>query len=210
MSAADFLPEKRTLSALKEAAAHCRGCDLYKNATQTVFGAGPRDARAFFIGEQPGDDEDLKGEPFVGPAGKLLREVLSAVGVDPKTVYMTNAVKHFKNEPRGKRRLHKKPRSREMAACRPWLLAEIDAVKPEVLVCLGASAAQTLMGPRFRVTKVRGQLLDSPWGKILAPVHPASILRAPDHEARVRERAAFTEDMRALAAFLKRSRRRAA
>jgi uracil-DNA glycosylase family protein len=209
-SAADFLPENRTLKSLREAAAHCRGCELYRNATQTVFGAGALRASAFFVGEQPGDAEDRAGEPFVGPAGRLLDEGLEAAGIDRRTVYVTNAVKHFKNEPRGKRRLHKKPSMREVAACRPWLLAELAAVEPEVVVFLGATAAQALLGSAFRVTKARGEIRDAVFGKFLATVHPASILRAPDHEARAREKAAFFADLEVLARFLRSRERRGA
>lgn len=208
-TAAPFLPGKRTLPALRSAAEGCKGCDLWKNATQTVFGAGPPRASVLFVGEQPGNDEDLAGEPFVGPAGRILDEALASAKIDRSTVYVTNAVKHFKNEPRGKRRLHKKPSIREVAACRPWLLAEIEAVRPEVVVLLGATAAASLMGSKFRVTKVRGQLLEAPFGKVLATVHPSSVLRAPDHDARVREKQAFFADIEVLADWLA-SRKRAA
>ncbi|HEX3726466.1 MAG TPA: UdgX family uracil-DNA binding protein, partial [Pirellulales bacterium] len=149
VSAADYLPDSSELGALAAAAEGCRGCELYKRATQTVFGEGPPDARLLMVGEQPGDAEDHQGRPFVGPSGKLLREVLDEVGLDPEKAYVTNAVKHFKWVPRGTRRLHAKPSSREMTACRPWLMAEIDALEPECIVCLGASAAQTLLGAGF-------------------------------------------------------------
>ena len=184
-SAADFLPHRKTLKTLTEAAKVCQGCELYRNATQTVFGAGAAQAKVLLVGEQPGDQEDLAGEPFVGPAGRLLDESLAAAGIDRREAYVTNAVKHFKWTPRGKRRLHAKPGSREIAACRPWLTAEIEVVRPQVIVCLGATAAQALLGRAFRVTKSRGQLLegtDSRW--VLATYHPSAVLRAPDEERR--------------------------
>src|SRR5438034_11142996 len=161
-SAADFMPERRTLPALREAAARCRGCQLWTRGTQTVFGEGPRRARVMLVGEQPGNDEDLAGKPFVGPAGRVLDRALEAAGIARGDVYVTNVVKHFKWEPKGKRRIHAKPSWTEMVACRPWLDAELAAVSPRVLVCLGATAAQALIDRQFRVTRQRGQLVDSP------------------------------------------------
>jgi uracil-DNA glycosylase family protein len=199
-SAAEFLPKTRSLSAMKEAAAGCKGCDLWRTATQTVFGEGKRGAKIMMVGEQPGDREDLQGRPFVGPAGRVLDDALEAAGIDRASVYLTNAVKHFKWTPRGKRRIHKKPGAEEIAACRPWLDAEIDVVKPEVLVCLGAVAAQALLGRQFRVTQHRGEFIESPLAALLtATVHPSSILRAPDETARQREMEAFIADLRTVA-----------
>ena len=195
-TAEELLPPNATLTKLRNAAAECRACPLWKNATQTVFGEGPARARILMIGEQPGDQEDVKGKPFVGPAGRLLDEALKAAGIDRKEVYVTNAVKHFKWTPVGKRRLHQKPNAREIAACRPWLGAEILVVEPQVVVALGATAAQALMGPDFRVTQLRGQLLAFPWAEtFLATVHPSSILRTRDEE-REAEMAQFIEDLR--------------
>jgi DNA polymerase len=199
-SAAPFLPSRKTLRSLRASAADCRGCELYERATQTVFGEGPARATILFIGEQPGNDEDLAGAPFVGPAGRLLDDALEAAGILRDSVYLTNAVKHFKWEPRGKRRLHKRPSSREVGACRPWLLAEIDVVGPRLLVCLGAVAARAVMGPAFRVTQNRGRLTASPLGiPVIATVHPSAVLRAPDRETRRREKALFIADLRAVA-----------
>lgn len=199
-SAADFLPASLSLIDLSQAARHCRGCDLYRRATQTVFGEGPSDARVILVGEQPGDEEDRKGAPFVGPAGRLLDEVLQEVGIDRDDVYVTNAVKHFKWEPRGSRRLHSKPSAREMTACRPWLEAELAAIKPEWLVCLGASAAQSLLGSSFRITKFRGQLIKNSFApRLMATFHPSAILRAPDADARHQMRKDFTADLRKVA-----------
>src|SRR3954470_21717707 len=169
-----------TLKLLREEAAHCRACPLWKNATQTVFGEGPQHARLVLVGEQPGDKEDLAGKPFVGPAGKIMDRALKEAGIDRKQVYVTNSVKHFKWEPRGKRRIHKKPNSREIAACRPWLEAELRLVRPKLVVCLGATAAQTIFGPTFRVTRDRGKILNSdlvPNCQVVATVHPSSLLR---------------------------------
>ncbi|MGB8987022.1 MAG: UdgX family uracil-DNA binding protein, partial [Candidatus Sulfotelmatobacter sp.] len=177
----------RSLAALRRAARDCKACDLWKNATQTVFGEGPPRAKLFLVGEQPGDQEDLAGHPFVGPAGKILDEALQQAGIDRAEVYVTNVVKHFKwaAAQRGKRRIHKKPRSSEIQACRPWLDAELQTVRPEILVCLGATAAQSLLGREFSVTRQRGELIESPLApKVLATVHPSSILRAPDAVAR--------------------------
>lgn len=208
-SAADFLPRKLTLPALKKAAAVCEGCPLYREATQTVFGEGPPDARLVLIGETPGDQEDLQGKPFVGPAGQLLDEALTEAQLDRNEVYVTNAVKHFKWESRGKRRLHKKPSAREMAACRPWLDAELAALKPRVIVCLGATSAQSLFGRSFRVTQQRGQVLKLDGGvKGLATHHPSAALRAPDEAVRHRMRQELADDLTIAARLLARPRRR--
>jgi DNA polymerase len=199
-SAARFIPERPTLKKLQVAAAGCTACPLWKTGTQTVFGGGSAHAKVVFVGEQPGNDEDLAGKPFVGPAGKLLDKCLNEAGIDRDEVYVTNAVKHFKWEPSGKRRLHKKPNSREIAACRPWLEAELAVLKPEVVVALGATAAQTLLGKDFRVTQQRGELIESPLARfVMATVHPSSILRAPDDVKRHEERARFVEDLRKVA-----------
>ena len=199
-SAADFLPSRITLPALKKASKTCEGCDLYKNATQTVFGQGPAEAEVMFVGEQPGDQEDLAGKPFVGPAGRILDEALVEASVDRETVYLTNAVKHFKWTPRGKRRLHGKPNSREISACRPWLEAEVEVVRPRMIVCLGATAAQALMGPSFRITKQRGQVQNTEWSDwTMATWHPSAILRAPDEERRAAMREEFVADLRLVA-----------
>jgi uracil-DNA glycosylase family protein len=196
-------PTKISLTRVRDEAKGCRACDLYKHATQTVFGEGPAQAALMLIGEQPGDAEDLSGHPFVGPAGKLLDRALADAGIDRATVYLTNVVKHFKFEPRGKRRIHKKPRASEIGACRPWLDSEIALVKPQVIVCLGATAAQALLGPAFKVTKQRGAVVASPLApRVLATVHPSSILRAPDDESRRREMKQFTDDLRAAARAL--------
>jgi len=195
-SAAHFMPARKTLAALREAAAGCRACDLYKRGTQTVFGEGRPHAKVMLVGEQPGHEEDLAGRPFVGPAGKLLDRALAAAGIDRGDVHVTNVVKHFKWEPRGKRRIHAKPNQAEITACLPWLQAELDVIKPEAVVCLGATAAQALLGPRFRVTKERGTWVTAPWAeRVLATVHPSAILRAPDDEARHREFDLFVADL---------------
>lgn len=188
------------MKSLRAAAAHCRGCDLYKRATQTVFGEGKARAKLMFVGEQPGDSEDKQGHPFVGPAGTLLRKAMNEVGIDPKSVYITNAVKHFKYIERGKRRIHQKPRTIEIEACSPWLEAEIKQVRPEVVVALGATAAQALLGSSFRLTKHRGEFFASDLApKVTATVHPSSILRVPDSEARHREMVMFLADLKAIA-----------
>jgi uracil-DNA glycosylase len=202
VSAADFLPEELTLPALREAAAGCRGCQLWQVGTQTVFGEGDAAARALFVGEQPGDQEDRAGKPFVGPAGRVFDEALEAAGIDRSSVYVTNAVKHFKWQARGKRRIHQKPNWTEITACRPWLEAELEVVKPRVLVLLGATAAQSLLGREFRVTQHRGELLDSGLAEaVTATVHPSSILRGEpaDREANF---AAFVDDLRVVAGLL--------
>jgi DNA polymerase len=201
-SAADFLPERLSLPALREAAAGCKGCHLWQVGTQTVFGAGTRTAEVMFVGEQPGDSEDRAGEPFVGPAGRLLDEALVEAGIDRSTTYVTNAVKHFKWQARGKRRIHQKPNWAEMTACRPWLEAELAVVQPRVLVLLGATAAQSLLGRQFRVTQNRGQLVESDLAEsVTATIHPSAILRG-EPEQREAEFAAFVDDMRFVASLL--------
>ena len=190
------MPARKTLPALRAAAAGCRGCDLYRRGTQTVFGEGRAQAKVLMLGEQPGHEEDLAGRPFVGPAGNLLDRALAEAGIDRGDVYVTNVVKHFKWEPRGTRRIHAKPNQAEIGACLPWLQAELDVTRPEVVVCLGATAAQALLGPRFRVTKERGRWVKAAWAeRVLATVHPAAILRAPDDEARHREFGLFVADL---------------
>ena len=192
------VPDSSSLAAVAKASKRCTACPLYKHATQTVFGEGPKGATFMLLGEQPGDQEDIAGKPFVGPAGKILDRALEEAGIDRKEVYVTNTVKHFKWEPRGKRRIHKKPNSREIAACRPWLEAELRLVRPKLLVCLGATAAQSIFGPSFRVTRERGKILESELApKVLATVHPSSLLRQPDEESRQREYALFVADLRA-------------
>jgi uracil-DNA glycosylase family protein len=201
-SAAAYLPERLSLSALREAAAGCKACDLWKTGTQTVFGEGAKKSDVMLVGEQPGDYEDREGRPFVGPAGQLLDRALEQAGIDRRLAYVTNVVKHFKWQARGKRRIHQKPNWAEMTACRPWLEAELHVVKPSVLVCLGATAAQALLGRDFRVSRQRGELVDSPLAPhVLATVHPSAILRAdePDREA---EFDAFVKDLRKVAALL--------
>jgi DNA polymerase len=201
-TAAPLVPDRASLPKLREAAAGCTACDLYKTGTQTVFGEGTRDAAVMFVGEQPGDQEDLAGKPFVGPAGRLLDEALVDAGIDRKTVYVTNVVKHFKWQARGKRRIHQKPNWSEIAACRPWLEAELAVVEPRVLVCLGATAAQALLGRQFRVTRERGRPVESDLAAhVIATVHPSSILRS-DPETREQEYAAFVEDLKVVARFL--------
>ena len=182
---------------MRDAAQDCTACHLYKHATQTVFGEGPKKAPIMLVGEQPGDYEDVAGKPFVGPAGKIMDRALEEAGIDRKKVYVTNAVKHFKWEPRGKRRIHHKPNSREVAACRPWLEAELRIVRPKLLVVLGSTAGQAIFGPSFRVTRERGKVLSSKFApKVVATVHPSSLLRQPDEESRHREYARFVSDLR--------------
>jgi DNA polymerase len=191
------------LSQVRAEASTCTRCDLYKRGTQTVFGEGQPSARVMLIGEQPGDQEDRQGRPFVGPAGRLLDQALAAAGIERSDVYVTNIVKHFKWEPRGKRRIHEKPNAREIAACRPWLDLELGAVRPEVIVCLGATAAQALLGRGFRVTQMRGQPVSSPLARwVVATVHPSSILRAPDEAARRQALRDFVADLARVAALL--------
>jgi DNA polymerase len=196
-SAASLIPERPTLDGLREAAAGCKACPLWENATQTVFGEGAAEAGVVFVGEQPGDREDIEGRPFVGPAGKLFDEALVEARIDRSQVYVTNVVKHFKWKLQGKRRIHQKPNWREIAACRPWLDAELAILKPRVLVCLGATAAQALLGRDFRVSRQRGELVDSPLApKAMATVHPSSILRAEDRDTQFRE---FVRDLEKVA-----------
>ena len=198
-SAVDLIPDQPTLPSLKTAAADCKACDLWKKGTQTVFGEGPRRANILFVGEQPGNEEDLTGKPFVGPAGRLFDGALEEAGIDRKQTYVTNVVKHFKWESRGKRRIHKKPNAQEINACRPWLEAEIALMKPQVIVALGATAAQALLGAQFRVTKQRGEFLESTLAPyVMATVHPSSILRAPDDETRRVEYRRFVDDLKKL------------
>jgi len=195
-SALDFFPEKINYTSLRQASAGCQGCDLYKLGTQTVFGEGKATSEVMFVGEQPGDEEDKTGHPFVGPAGRMLDKALEEAGIDRDKTYVTNVVKHFKWTPRGKRRIHEKPNAAEVRACSPWLKAEIDVISPRVLVCLGATAAQMLFGKDFRVTKMRGQWLDSDLAeKVMATVHPSSILRAPDPELREEQYRDFVRDL---------------
>lgn len=199
-SVADLLPDRLSISTVRAAAKDCRACDLWKRGTQTVFGEGPKKAALMLVGEQPGDQEDLTGHPFVGPAGKLLDRALVEAGIDRSTVYLTNVVKHFKWEPRGKRRIHKKPNAAEITACRPWLETEITLVKPAAIVCLGATAAQALLGKGFKVTAHRGAFVSSALAPlVMATVHPSSLLRAPDEETRRRETQRFIQDLRAIA-----------
>ncbi|HJZ78237.1 MAG TPA: UdgX family uracil-DNA binding protein [Vicinamibacterales bacterium] len=208
-SADGLIPDHPTLDTVRAASKDCQACELWRRGTQTVFGDGAKHAELMLVGEQPGNDEDLSGHPFVGPAGKLLDRALADADIDRSAVYVTNVVKHFKWEPRGKRRIHKKPSAAEIAACRPWLDTEIALVTPRAIVCLGATAAQALLGRQFKVTMHRGEFVESPLAPlVLATVHPSSILRAPDEEARHRELQQFTDDLRAVAKALARSRTR--
>ena len=201
--ATPFLPDKRNLTALRSAAAGCRGCHLWRGATQTVFGEGRKASRVMLVGEQPGDKEDKAGEPFVGPAGRELDRGLEAAGIERKDAYVTNVVKHFKFEERGRRRIHQTPKRFEIEACKPWLAEELKVVKPEALVLLGATAAKALLGSSFRVTRHRGELLDSDLAPIVAAtIHPSAILRGPDEASRQEEREAFAEDLRVVAKAL--------
>jgi DNA polymerase len=198
--ASPLIPHRPTIGKLQETARKCRACPLWKTGTQTVFGDGSRTAKVVFIGEQPGNDEDLAGKPFVGPAGKLLDKALVEAKINRDEVYVTNVVKHFKWEPKGKRRIHKKPNAREILACRPWLDAELAVLQPEVVVCLGATAAQALLGKNFRVSEQRGQFVESSLARyVMATVHPSSILRAPDDETRHAEMKRFIEDLKTVA-----------
>jgi uracil-DNA glycosylase len=213
LSAAPFVPASTSLKTLEAAAEKCRGCDLYKAATQVVFGAGPKRARIMLVGEQPGDQEDRQGEPFVGPAGALLDKALADAGIPRDQVFLTNAVKHFKWEPRGKRRIHKKPRASEVKACRPWLEAELRAVQPALVVCLGATAAQSILGASFKLMKQRGQLISSRVAPrlptvalaevgVIATIHPSAVLRAPDAEGRRAAYEMLVADLKAVAKAL--------
>jgi uracil-DNA glycosylase len=207
-TASEFLPTDRSLSALRSAAAACEGCPLFRRATQTVFGAGAVHSKLVLIGEQPGDQEDQSGQPFVGPAGRLLDEALEEVGIERSGVYVTNAVKHFKWVERGKRRLHAKPSARETDACRPWLEAELETIDPQGIVCLGATAAQALLGRAFRITQSRGEFVESRWAAwVIATYHPSAVLRAPDEARRQSMRKEFTDDLRAAARKVRRGDR---
>ena len=198
--ATPFLPERRTLDALRDAACGCRGCDLWEPATQTVFGEGPNDATFVLVGEVPGDREDREGRPFVGPAGRELDKALEVAGIDRAEIYVTNAVKHFRFEERGKRRIHQKPDAKQIKACRPWLAAELDLLRPEVLVLLGATAAKSLLGSAFKLMAERGRPLDSDLtAVVVATIHPSSILRGRDGEARQTQRDMLIEDLRVAA-----------
>ncbi|HVP60558.1 MAG TPA: UdgX family uracil-DNA binding protein [Myxococcaceae bacterium] len=211
-TAAPWVPDHGGLAALQRASHDCRGCDLWRNATQTVFGEGPAHPDLVLVGEQPGDKEDLAGHPFIGPAGRVLDEALEAVGIDRSRAYVTNAVKHFKWERgSGQRRIHAKPNQMEIQACRPWLEAELSVLRPTVLVCLGSTAAQALLGPTFRVTVHRGEWVPSPLAPhVLATVHPSSILRAPDEGARAEAMQAFIRDLRPVARLLASAEKRSA
>jgi uracil-DNA glycosylase family protein len=201
--ATPFLPERSSLKALREASAGCRGCHLWRHATQTVFGEGRKSSRLMLVGEQPGDREDRMGKPFVGPASRELDRGLEAAGIAREDAYLTNVVKHFKFEERGRRRIHQTPKRFEVDACRPWLEEELKVVKPVALVLLGATAAKALLGSTYRVTQHRGELLDSELAPIVAAtVHPSSILRKPDEPSRVEEREAFAQDLRVVAEAL--------
>ena len=196
----ELIPDRPSIPKVRGVAKGCKACDLYKRGTQTVFGEGPARADVMLVGEQPGDAEDLAGHPFVGPAGKLLDRALEQAGIDRARVYVTNVVKHFKWEPRGKRRIHSKPNAKEIGACKPWLDTEIALIRPRVIVCLGATAAQALLGRGFRVTQQRGTFVDSPLApRVTATVHPSSILRAPDDDARRAEMAEFIKDLKKVA-----------
>jgi DNA polymerase len=199
-SAAAFVPESRSLRTLRSAASDCRGCPLWRNATQTVFGEGLKKAQLMLVGEQPGDREDIEGEPFVGPAGRVLAEALESAGIERDAIYLTNAVKHFKWRARGKRRLHQTPRAGEVEACKPWLEAELEAVRPVALLALGATAAKALYGPSVRVTRDRGRTIESPLASVAAlTIHPSAILRLRDHDEREEALGGLVEDLRFVA-----------
>lgn len=199
-----FVPERKTFPTLRLAIQSCEGCDLFQHATQAVFGEGPASAQFILVGEQPGNEEDLQGRPFVGPAGRILDKALDEAGIDRTEVYVTNAVKHFKFEERGKRRLHKKPSSSEVAACTPWLRLEVQLVKPRVIVCLGATAAQALLGNKFRLTRERGNPIAHPWGpQVVATIHPSAILRMPDPMAREEEYTRLVADLKKIRRLVK-------
>jgi DNA polymerase len=203
MAPSAAVPERRTIRTLKSAARGCRACDLWRRATQTVFGEGSASADVMLVGEQPGNDEDLAGHPFIGPAGRLLNDALAQAGIDRDRTYVTNVVKHFKWEPRGKRRIHAKPKAGEIGACRPWLDAEIAVVHPRIIVCLGATAAKALLGASFKVSVDRGRFVESPLAPLVtATVHPSSILREPDSAARRDAMRAFVRDLKKVKAKL--------
>ena len=196
MAATAPVPSERTLAALREAVQTCKACGLYRDATQAVLGDGDEGAEVMFVGEVPGDKEDLAGEPFVGPAGRVLDQAMERAGIDRRRVFVTNVVKHFKFEPRGKRRIHQKPNAEEIAACRPWLQAELEMTRPKVVVCLGATAAKALIGSKFRVTRDRGRWVESDLApRVMGTVHPSSIIRAPDDEARHAAMEDFVRDL---------------
>jgi uracil-DNA glycosylase family protein len=202
--AGQFNPGHRSLRELRLAVQQCRGCDLYRYATQAVLGEGPLSSRVMLVGEQPGNEEDIQGRPFVGPAGKLLDRALTEAGIDRAGVYLTNAVKHFKFEERGKRRLHKKPTMSEIKACRPWLEAEVALMKPEVIVCLGATAAQSALGAGYRLTKERGKFVEHPWARyVTSTIHPSAVLRAPDSAQRHEEYRRFVADLKKVQKLLR-------
>jgi uracil-DNA glycosylase len=202
-TAAPFVPKTHSLQRLRAAVPNCKGCPLYKNATQAVFGAGPAGAPVLMVGEQPGNDEDLQGQPFVGPAGKLLDRALEQAGLDRDSVYVTNAVKHFKFEERGKRRIHKKPSAGEVNACRPWLDAEIETVKPRVVVCLGATAAKSILGNKFRLTTERGKAITNDLAaQVVATIHPSAILRIPEQDERHAEFDRLVSDLKTVRGLL--------
>jgi uracil-DNA glycosylase family protein len=202
-TAAPLIPPRPTINKLRDVAAGCTACHLWKLGTQTVFGEGKQSSTLMFVGEQPGNSEDLEGRPFVGPAGQLFDRALEEAGIDRARVYLTNVVKHFKWEPRGKRRIHKKPNAEEITACRPWLDSEIRVVKPRAIVCLGATAAQALLGPKFKVSVQRGTFIESPLAPLVtATVHPSSILRAPTDDARHEEMRRFVADLKKIAKAL--------
>jgi uracil-DNA glycosylase family protein len=202
-SAAEFLPRSRSLKTLEDAAQACQGCELYKDATQAVFGRGRRSAELMLVGEQPGDKEDLEGEPFVGPAGRLLDRALEEAGIDRSEAYVTNAVKHFKWRPRGKRRLHQTPRAGEIEACKPWLQAEVEAIHPQALLAMGATAARSLFGPKIKVMKDRGRPLETPLAPVAAvTIHPSAILRLRERDEREAEFAGFVADLEGVATAL--------
>ena len=210
-SAEPLVPKTTNLRSIAEAAKACRACHLWRHGTQTVFGEGATHPEIMLVGEQPGDKEDVEGHPFVGPAGRVLNESLAQAGIDPKRVYITNAVKHFKWEPRGQRRLHKKPNRAEMGACRPWLEAEIRVLQPQIIVCLGSTAAQSVIGPGIKVTEKRGQFMSSILGpEVMVTVHPSSLLRVPDHDKRIEEREKFVSDLKKVAERLALRHRRSA
>jgi uracil-DNA glycosylase family protein len=200
----EFVPETKSLRVMREAVQDCRGCDLYRQATQAVFGEGPNSAQVVFVGEQPGNEEDLAGRPFVGPAGRIFDQALEEAGIDRAQAYVTNAVKHFKFEERGKRRIHKKPSAAEATACKPWLAAEIQILKPRIIVCLGATAAQSLLGKQFRLTHDRGKPIEHSWAPyVVATTHPSAILRIPDHASRHEEYARLVSDLKKVRSLLK-------
>jgi uracil-DNA glycosylase family protein len=198
-----FVPNTRSIAVLREASQKCQGCDLYQNATRAVFGEGPVSARLLLVGEQPGNEEDRQGHPFVGPAGRILDRALEEAGITRAEVYITNAVKHFKFEERGKRRIHKKPSTGEVHACTPWLEAEVHAIKPDIIVCLGATAAQAILGRAFRLTEDRGKAIEHAWARhVVATIHPSAILRAPEAEQREKEYATFVADLKTIGSLL--------